>query len=915
MAAVGLASRWLARVVVLTLACGEVLAFSTQAASAAGGKPLKIVLIGDSYSAGNGARNDSGDRSYYGPEDCYRSNEGWAGRYVRWLRDQGFNVTLVNWACSGAVSDNLLNDRRMGSDRKLLFADGSVDTEAEARAEIDKQNDCEPKDPGSGEFFRITELDIVSPGQWVYTCGRFMRRQVDVLGQDTDLVLFSIGGNDIGFADIVAQCFALGLRDVDGCREKVDNARTLTNDALPSRLDNVFQAIRGRIRPDARVGYLSYPQLEKSDDYSLKKFGVFSEYKAGREIRQLGLLGEQRQREAVGRANAAIGARVTFVDTIKDHFDGPPSHEPDGSPYFENEDRWVAEFDGRIRFEWYHYNAKGHPEVKRLLEAYGSFGLTGSSGGSIPGVDLVFAIDTTGSMGDDIDAVKRTANELVNLVASRSSSARFGLVTYKDHPSAGGDSSDYPSRIELPFTSTASAAVSAINALSVSGGGDTPESVYSGVEGAIGMPWRPGVRKVVLVLGDAPAKDPEPITGYTAARVVADALAVDPAEVHVVEVGGTGSTGLASVAERTGGSIRTATTAADVAQAIATAITEALDRPYAFMGGPYPGRVGQTIAFDASGSYDPDGSIVQYGWDFDGDRTIDRTTAGPLTSYAYGAPFEGFATLTVTDDEGKSSLASSLVTVTTDGDNTPDSVDNCPSADNHGQEDEDGDGMGDVCDPEPGLFPPGPEDVYDGAPLTKPDSYATDQPSMTVAAPGVLGNDKGGGLTARIATGPTNGTVELKADGSFVYTPKPSFSGADTFTYAAIDGAGAQTVERVTVEVTRREPSPTTLQTSPLEVSGLLPAVFRFSATLKSAEQPMPGKVVRFTLITGRGCSATTDAAGTATCTTPLNLFDFLSLLGGYKATFDGDPSSAPATVAESRVCLAPYAGLRFCLK
>ncbi|OLE23036.1 MAG: hypothetical protein AUG44_23220 [Actinobacteria bacterium 13_1_20CM_3_71_11] len=40
-------------------------------------RPIKIVQIGDSYSAGNGARD------YYGPRGCYRSHSNWAERYVR----------------------------------------------------------------------------------------------------------------------------------------------------------------------------------------------------------------------------------------------------------------------------------------------------------------------------------------------------------------------------------------------------------------------------------------------------------------------------------------------------------------------------------------------------------------------------------------------------------------------------------------------------------------------------------------------------------------------------------------------------------------------------------------------------------------------------------------------------------------
>src|SRR5262249_21348580 len=43
-------------------------------------------------------------------------------------------------------------------------------------------------------------------------------------------------------------------------------------------------------------------------------------------------------------------------------------------------------------------------------------------------------------------------------------------------------------------------------------------------------------------------------------------------------------------------------------------------------------------------------------------------------------------------------------------------------------------------------------------------------------------------LTAVLAAGPSDGTLTLRADGSFVYTPDPNFFGTDAFQYVVNNG-------------------------------------------------------------------------------------------------------------------------------
>ena len=96
------------------------------------------------------------------------------------------------------------------------------------------------------------------------------------------------------------------------------------------------------------------------------------------------------------------------------------------------------------------------------------------------------------------------------------------------------------------------------------------------------------------------------------------------------------------------------------------------------------------------------------------------------------------------------------------------------------------------------------------AAVARPDAYdAAKGVALTIAAPGVLGDDGGADvLTAELVAAPRHGTVQLAADGSFVYLPAPGFVGVDVFTYAADDGGGASPPVDVQIEVVDRAPRP-----------------------------------------------------------------------------------------------------------
>jgi PKD repeat protein len=86
-------------------------------------------------------------------------------------------------------------------------------------------------------------------------------------------------------------------------------------------------------------------------------------------------------------------------------------------------------------------------------------------------------------------------------------------------------------------------------------------------------------------------------------------------------------------------------------------------RPVADPNGPYTdGVIGEPVIFDGTGSYDPDGIIVDYNWDF-GDGST-GTGLTPMHIYAVDGTYT--VTLTVTDDDGTTDIATTTATIEPD---------------------------------------------------------------------------------------------------------------------------------------------------------------------------------------------------------------------------------------------------------
>jgi lysophospholipase L1-like esterase len=89
------------------------------------------------------------------------------------------------------------------------------------------------------------------------TTGDVMASQIQSVTAATDIVTVTIGGNDIGFSDLIVQCT---LAD---CSSALDTTRGSLGTVLSPRLDTVYTAIRGRAQA-ASVVVLGYPRIFSS---------------------------------------------------------------------------------------------------------------------------------------------------------------------------------------------------------------------------------------------------------------------------------------------------------------------------------------------------------------------------------------------------------------------------------------------------------------------------------------------------------------------------------------------------------------------------------------------------------------------------------------------------------------------------
>lgn len=115
------------------------------------------------------------------------------------------------------------------------------------------------------------------------------------------------------------------------------------------------------------------------------------------------------------------------------------------------------------------------------------------------GLEVVFVVDATGSMGWLVKSVKERVRTLSAWIRELVPVTRFGVVVYRDD-----DDPEFLTRVQ-PLTLSVGKLRGFLDGIEARGGGDVPEGVTAGLRAAIEKAgWTRDTKKVIVIVGDAP---------------------------------------------------------------------------------------------------------------------------------------------------------------------------------------------------------------------------------------------------------------------------------------------------------------------------------------------------------------------------------------------------------------------------
>ena len=370
--------------------------------------PLRVLILGDSYSAGTG--NDD----YLGPPDCKRSPTSWGVLLSSQLSSSLSSrpVDITNRACNGGVTRDYFAPRPVGKPWTFMVPFPSRDL---ARKYADancwrKNTDVSLTGFTGDQYWSAGEPKFALIGLvaafWPQ-CNAFVLPQLYAVNATYDLVVMTVGGNDVGFGNIVQNCLLpVSSLTVGSCIETLQKAdRSMQN--LSTTLPAVVRDVNARLNPSSRsnpgqVLLMSYPSLIKNHDYapslSVSALGatVTVSVRVGAWLDKIATNGENIQRFAIGGisrfASPTCRRQVgVFADGTRSEFAGHELQAPVGLqavPYssYVNSDPWLWQVRVPLD-ESVHPKPIGHQHMANVAyRALQAAGLPGQCGYPLTGI-------------------------------------------------------------------------------------------------------------------------------------------------------------------------------------------------------------------------------------------------------------------------------------------------------------------------------------------------------------------------------------------------------------------------------------------------------------------------------------------------------------------------------------------------
>ncbi|MDK9699221.1 MAG: VWA domain-containing protein [bacterium] len=135
--------------------------------------------------------------------------------------------------------------------------------------------------------------------------------------------------------------------------------------------------------------------------------------------------------------------------------------------------------------------------------------------------DIVFVLDVTGSMAEEIESVRQNMASFISALVASEVNCNIGFVVFGDIVYRYNEGNLYTDWATIQSL----LANIRLGEHNIGSGGDTPENQLGAIAVANSMNFRPGAQRNLILLTDAPSHGNDAVTSYTTAQV--QALLVD----------------------------------------------------------------------------------------------------------------------------------------------------------------------------------------------------------------------------------------------------------------------------------------------------------------------------------------------------------------------------------------------------